>query len=77
MSAESARTAWTDQRLDDFQASVFARFDGIDQRLDRMDQRLDLIEERIYALHRVILTVGAGMMASILVGAAGIVATQL
>jgi hypothetical protein len=68
--AEGAKTTWTDDRLDDFRSDVGRRFDRVDHSLDRMDQRID-------GLHRTILTVGGGMMASVLIGAAGIAATQL
>jgi len=31
------RETWTDERLDEFKASVNQRFDEVDRRLDRMD----------------------------------------
>jgi hypothetical protein len=105
MASESAGSAWTDERLDDFRGEVSAqfdrvdgrfeqvdgrfeqvdgrfervdrRFDRVDIRFDRVDKRFDRMDERIDALHRTILTVGGGMTASILIGAAGIAATQI
>ena len=75
--AGSARTTWTDERLDDFRDEILSRFEQVDRRLDRIDHRLDAMTERIDALHRTFLIVGGGMMASILIGSAAIVATQL
>lgn len=84
MAAEGTRAAWTDERLDDFRADVSGRFDGVDRRLERIDQRFDRIEERFDridarfdALYRTMIAVGGGMIASILVGTAGIAATQI
>lgn len=70
MATESARARWTDERLDDLRSEVSSRFDGVDRRLDRIDGRID-------ELHRTLFVVGGGLAASILVSAAGIVATQL
>ncbi|CAN5547940.1 hypothetical protein BH20ACT15_BH20ACT15_12660 [soil metagenome] len=91
MATKSPRATWTDERLDGFRNEVLARFDGVDQRFDgvdqrfdRVDQRLDRVERgldrvdgRIDELHRTLFIVGGGIAASILVSAAGIVATQL
>jgi hypothetical protein len=91
VAAGETRTAWSDARLDDFRREVSSRFDGVDarfdridgrfdrvdERLDRMDQRFDRMDVRFDNLYRTMLTVGGGMIASILVGAAGIAATQL
>jgi hypothetical protein len=42
-----------------------------------MDERIDRVDARIDALNRTLLSVGGGMIASILIGAAGIAATQI
>jgi archaellum component FlaC len=82
--AESARSAWTDERLDKRFDRIDERFDRIDERFDRveerfdgMERRFDRMDERFDGLYRTLLMVGGGMIASILVGTAGIAATQL
>jgi hypothetical protein len=35
------RETWTDERLDEFKASVNQRFDEVDKRFDRIETRLD------------------------------------
>jgi hypothetical protein len=68
---------WSDERLDRRFDQIDARFDRIDKRFDRIDERFDRLDERFDAMYRTMVTVGGGMIASILVGAAGIAATQL
>lgn len=77
MSAETTRTAWTDDRLDDLQSEVRRGFARMDARFDRMDARMDGFDDRFDGLYRVIITLGGGIIAAIIVGAAGIIATQV
>jgi hypothetical protein len=88
MSSEGARATWTDERLDDLSHRMDEGFSRVDAELRSVRAeigvlRTDLIEridhqgERIDALQRTLLQLGGGMIASILVGAAGIAATQL
>jgi hypothetical protein len=70
VAAESTRRRWTDERIDDLARRMDAGFAQVNERLDRVDGRID-------ALQRTMITVGGGMIASILVSAAGIAATQV
>lgn len=80
-----------DQRFDAvdrrFEA-VDQRFDAVDQRFDRVDQRFDRVEAelsglrsdvngRFDALQRTLLQVGGGVIAALLAGFLGVIATQL
>jgi prefoldin subunit 5 len=44
------RETWTDERLDEFKASVNQRFDEVDKRFDQVDKRLDGIDADIREL---------------------------
>jgi hypothetical protein len=44
------RQTWTDERLDEFKASVNQRFDEVDRRFDQIDKRLDRMDEDIREL---------------------------
>lgn len=81
MGSERGRATWTDERLDDLAHRMDERFSRVDDEMQllRTDlgARIDRQSERIDALHRTMLQVGGGMIASILVGSAGIAATQL
>jgi len=48
----TARETWTDERLDEFKASVNQRFDEVDKRFDQIDKRLDGIEADIRELRQ-------------------------
>ena len=77
MAGEPTRAAWTDERLDRRFDRIDERFDRIDERFDRVELRFDRMDERFDGLYRTLILVGGGMIASILVGTAGIAATQL
>jgi hypothetical protein len=75
---EGARATWTDERLDDLAArmdSGFARVDGdireLRDRFDRLEARLD---GRIDGLHRTIIQVGGGMIATQILGFGSLIA---
>ena len=44
------RETWTDERLDEFKASVNQRFDQVDKRFDQVDKRLEGIDADIREL---------------------------
>ena len=43
---------WTDDRLDDFQRNVDARFDRVEGRLERIETRLDGIQQQIAEMNK-------------------------
>jgi hypothetical protein len=82
------RMAWTDERMDDFAAHTYRRFDEVDKRFDRVDAdfrdlraemnaRFERIESRIDDVNRTMLRLGAGAIVTFVVGFAGLIATQL
>ncbi len=81
MPVEGGRATWTDERLDDLARRMdqgFARIDddlrSLNARIDaRFDALGDGLNARIDALQRTMLM----MMATILIGFAGLIATQL
>jgi hypothetical protein len=46
------RQTWTDERLDEFKASVNQRFDQVDKRLDQMDRQLAEVKGEIKELRQ-------------------------
>ena len=64
------RMGWTDERMDEFARHTDRRFDAIDNRLDRLDDRFD-------ALQRTLLLTGGGIIATLIAGIFGLIATQL
>jgi hypothetical protein len=92
VSPEDARGGWTDERLDDLVQRIDTRFAELSARIDLLSKRIDrqgemlaaridrqgeLLNARIDSLQRTMIQVGGGMIASILIGSAGIVATQI
>ena len=82
------RMAWTDERMDDFAAHTYRRFDAVDRRFDglerrmedgfnRVDAELRAVNARFDALQRTMLQVGGGMIAALVAGFLGVIATQL
>jgi DNA anti-recombination protein RmuC len=82
------RVVWTDERMDDFAAHTYRRFDEIDRRFDTVDKRFEAIERRMEAgfseinlrfdsLQRTMLQIGGGVIATLIAGIFGIIATQL
>lgn len=70
MPTASRRATWTDERLDDLQGEIKRGFERMDERFDRIDDRFD-------GLYRTLVTVGGGLIAAVIVGFAGIIATQI
>jgi hypothetical protein len=64
------RESWSDERLDDFRDEVTRRFDKVDAELHRVNDRLD-------GLHRTLLQIAGGTIATLIAGFAGVIATQL
>lgn len=85
---EAMRESWTDARLDDFRGDVDRRFDEVGNRFDRVDaelreQRREMValraemNERFGVQQRLILQVGGGMFATMVVGFASLIVTQV
>lgn len=75
---ERARATWTDERLDDLSGRVdggFARVDADirDLRVE-LGARIDRVDARIDALQHTMLQVGGGMVATMAVGFATLIA---
>jgi hypothetical protein len=68
--ATMERMDWADDRLQE-------RFDTIDRRFDRVDQELRDLGQRFDGLNRTLLQIGGGVIATLIAGFMGIVATQL
>lgn len=64
------RSTWTDSRLDDLAGKVDAGF-------ARVDGELREIRGELGALNRTIIQVGGGLIGTVLIAAAGLIATQL
>jgi hypothetical protein len=80
----NVRESWTDERLDDFAAhvdqrfdAVDRRFDAVDRRFDAVDRRFDALDQRFDALQRTLLQIGGGVVAALVAGFLGVIATQL
>ncbi len=88
---EHARATWTDERLDDLARRMDNGFNRLDQDLRSVNVRIDALEgriggrfdalegridQRIDSLQRKMLQVGGGMIATTLIGFAGLIATR-
>jgi hypothetical protein len=71
------RESWTDERLDDFRGEVNRRFDGVERRFDKVDAELHRVNDRLDGLHRTLLQIAGGTIATLIAGFAGLIATQL
>lgn len=82
------RVAWTDERMDDFVAHTYRRFDAVDHRLNRIDadlrdlrremnERFERVENRIDDINRTMMRLGGGALVTFVVGFAGLIATQI
>lgn len=68
------RNLWTDERIDDLVAHLYARFDQLDARFEAMDRRFERLEQRqdrlleeMTATQRQIATFGWGIVGTIVV----------
>ena len=73
MRMERIRPAWTDERLDDLSRRMDQGFDRVDADLRGMRGE---IAERFDSLHRLVIQVGGGICASLLITLVGILATR-
>lgn len=64
------RMDWTDDRLQE-------RFDSIDRRFDQVDQELRGLGQRFDSLNRTLMQIGGGIIATLIAGIFGVIATQL
>lgn len=71
------RESWTDDRLDDLNGKVDALRVEMKADFDKVDRRFERVEGRIDDLHRTMLQLGGGAIATVVVGFAGVIATQL
>lgn len=85
------RESWTDERLDDFAKhvdhrfdrvdrrfeEVYRRFEEVDRRFDKVDTELNRVNDRLDGLHRTLLQMAGGTIATLIAGFAGVIATQL
>lgn len=55
------RETWSDERLDEFKASVNQRFDEVDRRFDEVDKRLDRMDEDIRELRQAVARLSESM----------------
>ena len=73
------RQSWTDERLDDFQADVGRRFDRVDCEIrdirlemkagfEQVDKRFEKVNGQFERMHRLIITVGGGLIGTLIVG---------
>jgi DNA anti-recombination protein RmuC len=89
--ASMYRMAWTDDRLQERFDSIDRRFDEVDRRFEQVDRRFDKVDERfdkvdgelgrinsrIDGLQRTIMQIGGGIIATLVAGIFGVIATQL
>ncbi len=71
------RMDWTDDRLQERFDSIDLRFDQVDQRFDRLDHAFREMNQRFESLNRTLLQIGGGIIATLLAGIFGVIATQL
>jgi archaellum component FlaC len=46
------RQTWTDERFDEFKASVNQRFDEVDKRFEQVDKRFEQVDKRFDQIDR-------------------------
>lgn len=78
--------------MDDFAAHTYRRFDAVDKRFDEVERRMDGgfkrvdedirdlrsdMNQRFDALNRTLLQLGGGVIAALIAGFMGLIATQL
>jgi hypothetical protein len=67
---ETMRQSWIDARLDDLNRKVDDGFQRVDAELRALNARFD-------ALNRTLLQIGGGVIATLIAGFFGLIATQL
>ena len=71
------RETWTDERLDEFKASVNQRFDEVDRRFDQVDKRLDRMGGDIRELRQTVERLNDKMTTGFIALAGLIVSSQV
>lgn len=82
------RVDWTDDRLQERFDSIDRRFDRVDrdsrdlrsemnQRFNSVDHKLAEMNQRFEAMNRTLLQIGGGIIATLIAGIFGVIATQL
>ena len=71
---EAMRESWTDERLDDMKQGMEAGFTRVDEDIKGLRTEMN---QRFDALNRTLLQIGGGMIATLLAGILGVIATQL
>jgi hypothetical protein len=70
------RATWTDERLDDLNCRVEDGFNRVDTELrslrSEMNARFESTDARFDALHRTMIRIGGGMIATFIVGFTGL-----
>lgn len=78
---EAVRDKWTDERLDDLNASMSKSFDGLDK--DMREVRSEIagvrgeMSDRFEATHRLIIQVGGGLFGTMAIGFVGLIVTMI
>jgi phage-related protein len=70
---EAMRSTWTDSRLDDLNGRV----GGIGDEVKELRKDIRELRAEFGALQRTMLQVGGGLIGTLVVGMAGLIATQL
>jgi len=82
---EQMRSSWTDERLDDLSHRVADGFNRVDEEIRsmraeinaRFDAQNSRFDARFDALQRTMLQLGGGMIATFVVGFAGLIAARI
>lgn len=86
--AVMARDSWTDERLDDLNHRVDRGFDQVDRRFDSVDRRFEEVGvefraqrselgAQFAAQQRMMIQLAGGMLATMVIGFLGVIATIL
>jgi hypothetical protein len=71
------RMDWTDARLHERFDSIDRRFDEVDRRFDGVDRQLLGMSQHFEAMNRTLMQIGGGIIATLIAGIMGVIATQL
>ena len=81
---EAMRATWTDERMDDLARHMDKGFERVDRRFEQIDRRLERIDERLDREFALVdqkfdrmLQLGGGMIATFVVGFAGLILAQV
>ena len=71
---ETMRESWTDARLDDMKQGMEAGFKRVDEDIRSLQTEMN---QRFDALNRTLLQISGGVIATLIAGFMGLIATQL